>query len=87
MSFDMKEVSMSSIDSSDVFNVPAFMTVGQLAKPIQKSVRSVWRMRSAGQVPKPVKLGGGVRWRVQDVERWIAEGCPAETGRKNDRRR
>jgi predicted DNA-binding transcriptional regulator AlpA len=78
---------MSSIETSDIFNVPAFMTVGQLAKLIQKSVRSVWRMRSAGLVPRPVKLGGGVRWRVEDIERWIAEGCPALAERKNDRRR
>ena len=84
----MKEMSMSTIESSDgVFDVPAFITVEQLAKLIQKSVRSVWRMRSAGQVPKPVKLGGGVRWRVRDIERWIEQGCPAEVQRQNDRRR
>jgi predicted DNA-binding transcriptional regulator AlpA len=81
-------MSMSTIESSDgAFNVPTLMTVEQLAKLIQKSVRSVWRMRSAGQVPKPVKLGGGVRWRVQDIELWIEQGCPGQVQRQNDRRR
>jgi predicted DNA-binding transcriptional regulator AlpA len=84
----MKESAMSTIEGLDgVFETPAFMTVEQLAKLIQKSVRSVWRMRSAGQVPKPVKLGGGVRWRVRDIEDWIDRGCPGPDDRQNARRR
>jgi predicted DNA-binding transcriptional regulator AlpA len=76
----MKGLTMSTIESSDaVFDVPALMTVEQLAKIVQKSVRSVWRMRSKGEVPAPVNVGGGVRWRVDDVRRWIEEGCPART--------
>jgi predicted DNA-binding transcriptional regulator AlpA len=79
---------MSTLETSEgVFNIPALITVEQLAKIVQKSVRSVWRMRSAGQVPAPVNVGGGVRWRVDDIRRWIEEGCPAEPRRQNDRRR
>ena len=71
---------MSTIESVDVVSgLPALMTVEQLAKVLQVSIRSVWRMRSAGQVPPPVKIGGGVRWRVRDVQSWIDEGCPTRS--------
>lgn len=74
---------MSTLESSEaVFDIPTLITVEQLAKIVQKSVRSVWRMRSAGQVPAPINVGGGVRWRVDDIKRWIEDGCPAAGARK-----
>jgi predicted DNA-binding transcriptional regulator AlpA len=41
------------------------------------SVRSIWRYRSSGHLPKPVQVGqGAIRWRQSDIEQWIALGCP-----------
>lgn len=42
------------------------------------SQRHLWRMRAAGKLPKPVKIGGCVRWSVSDVEAWIEMGCPSQ---------
>lgn len=47
-----------------------------LAKRLQLSVRTLWRLRSAGKLPKPVRLGGSVRWRVTDINAWVDAGCP-----------
>lgn len=34
-------------------------------------------MRASGEFPlKPLKLGGSVRWKVDDVRRWIDAGAP-----------
>lgn len=52
------------------------LTAKAVAKTLSTSVRTVWRKRSAGQLPKPVKIGGSVRWRSSDIDRWIACGCP-----------
>jgi excisionase family DNA binding protein len=42
------------------------------------SVRHVRRLDSADQLPAPVRPGGGraVKWRREDIEGWVAAGCP-----------
>jgi predicted DNA-binding transcriptional regulator AlpA len=40
------------------------------------SARSVRRMSSAGRLPRPVRCGGAVRWRVREIEAWVEAGCP-----------
>lgn len=56
---------------------PLLITVEEFAELMQLSVRTIWRLNSSGQVPKPVRIGGTVRWRLEEVRNWIAEGCPA----------
>jgi predicted DNA-binding transcriptional regulator AlpA len=50
-----------------------------LARMLSLSVRSVWRLRAGQKLPEPVRVGGAIRWRQTDIERWAAMGCP---GRK-----
>jgi prophage regulatory protein len=38
--------------------------------------RSWWRYVSSGKAPAPVRLGGAVRWRRNELAEWIAAGCP-----------
>jgi predicted DNA-binding transcriptional regulator AlpA len=40
------------------------------------SDRSVRRKDRAGLIPRPVNLGGSVRWRLAEVRAWISAGCP-----------
>lgn len=58
------------------------MTVEDIAKLLRVSVRTVWRLRRNGSLPRPVKIGGGVRWRMRDVKAWIEQGCKPETAEK-----
>jgi len=53
------------------------ITAAQFAQKLQVSTRTLWRMRDAGRLPKSLQVGGGIRWRLSDVERWVADGCPA----------
>jgi excisionase family DNA binding protein len=39
--------------------------------------RTVRRLVQFGRMPRPLKVGRLARWRRSDVERWIADGCPA----------
>ena len=66
---------MSTIESQ-------FMTVEDLAKLLHVSVRTVWRLRRNASLPRPVKIGGGVRWRISDVRGWIEQGCKPETAER-----
>jgi len=48
----------------------------ELADLLQISTRTLWRLRSAGKLVEPIKLGGSTRWRLDEVQKWIAAGCP-----------
>ena len=48
----------------------------KLAELLDISIRTLWRLRAAGKLPVPVRLGGSVRWRVHEISDWIEKGCP-----------
>ena len=52
------------------------ITANQLAKLLSISERTLYRLKSTGQLPAPIVLGGSVRWRLTEVRDWIANGCP-----------
>jgi len=54
---------------------PVMLTVEQVARMLNCSTRTVYRLNSAGRMPRPVRLGALVRWRRAAIEQWIAEGC------------
>lgn len=66
---------------------PLVITAAQLAKLLQVSLRTLWRLNSAKRLPAPVRLGGTVRWRFDEIRIWIAEGCPPPELRENIPRR
>jgi len=41
------------------------------------SPRMIWKMKDAGTMPPPVRVGRLVRWRREDIENWVREGCPS----------
>lgn len=55
---------------------PALLSVDQVAAMMQVSVRTVWRMLSAGELIEPLRMRGNTRWRRAELEAWIEAGCP-----------
>lgn len=55
---------------------PRLISAERLAAILEVSKRTLWRLRSAGRLPRPIQLGGSVRWRADEIEQWIARGCP-----------
>jgi excisionase family DNA binding protein len=55
---------------------PSLITAKELARMLQVSTRTVWRLLKAGEIPKPIRIGGMVRWRLDTVHDWIT-GKPA----------
>jgi excisionase family DNA binding protein len=68
----------SSDESDDALLLPA----RQVAKLLQISPRTLWRLLSMGGIVSPVKLGRSVRWRKDELMQWIADGCPSRTNNK-----
>jgi prophage regulatory protein len=50
-----------------------------LKEMLNVSLRQVWRLNAAGKLPKPIRLGGSVRWNRQEVQDWFTAGCPARS--------
>ena len=48
-------------------------TVGEM---LSLSKRQIFRLKSSGRIPAPVKIGGSVRWRQTDITDWIQLDCP-----------
>ena len=69
-------------------NLPSealMLTTDGLARLLNCSPRSIRRLADQGNVPRPVKIGGMVRWPRGTIEKWCAEGCPAVTMRRKRR--
>jgi excisionase family DNA binding protein len=58
-------------------NSVPLMTVNEVAKRLNCSARTVYRLCDAGRMPLPLRIGTLVRWHEPVIEAWIAEGCPA----------
>jgi predicted DNA-binding transcriptional regulator AlpA len=59
----------------------------RVASMMNISTRTLWRLLSAKSFLKPVRIGGSVRWRLEEVERWVSEGCPELAGGDNSTER
>jgi excisionase family DNA binding protein len=55
------------------------LSANRVAKMLQVSTRTLWRLHAAGKVVGPVKIGRSVRWRKDELMQWIAAGCPARS--------
>lgn len=66
---------------------PLLMTAAQVARLLQISLRTLWRLRSGRKLPLPVNLGSAVRWRRKEVLAWVTDGCPGLNESDNRGRR
>ena len=48
----------------------------RLAKLLDAGVRTVRTWDAAGKLPAPIRLGGKVVWRVDEIRDWLAAGAP-----------
>lgn len=57
---------------TDTNPAPALWDVRRVADHLGVGVSTVWRWNTMGQIPKPMKIGGLVRWRREDIERFTS---------------
>jgi excisionase family DNA binding protein len=63
--------------------IPArLLDVDAVAEMLGVSARHVFRLADGGRMPRPIKLGGSVRWDREAIENWISESCPPVEVRK-----
>jgi excisionase family DNA binding protein len=74
--FDLMRPRGTGVDTA-----PILISAEELAKLMQVSERTLWRLLSAGKVPQPVRIGRNTRWRYAEVREWIEKGCPGPSPR------
>ena len=74
-----EEVARKLLDTEiDLFVGRKLIKARTVAAMADVSVRTVWRWREAGSLPKPIKISGTCRWNRLVIEKWIEAGCPGE---------
>lgn len=47
-----------------------------LGQILALSKRQIFRLNSCGKIPKPIRIGGAVRWSASEISDWLAAGAP-----------
>jgi predicted DNA-binding transcriptional regulator AlpA len=54
----------------------ALLSLRQLGAYLNRSVASLHRDLAAGRLPRGVRIGRSRRWSPQEIDAWLAAGCP-----------
>jgi predicted DNA-binding transcriptional regulator AlpA len=57
---------------------PQLVTLADIGAMIRISRSKIYDLKSSGQLPRCIKIGRSVRWRLRDIEAWINAGCPSQ---------
>lgn len=53
------------------------LTTPQLAKYLNVSERTIYKMAAAGEIPGRVKFLNALRWNKQVIDEWVQKGATA----------
>ena len=77
--------SMNAVVSSDRTAGRKLGDVRAVADKLDCSPRHIYRMADAGRMPAPLRLASLVRWDLEEIDRWIADGCKPVRATKRGR--
>lgn len=55
---------------------PLVVDARRLAAILCLSIRSVRTLDAAGKLPSPLRIGGRVVWRLDELKAWLTAGAP-----------
>ncbi len=58
---------------------PLLVTAQKSAELCGTSIRTWRTWCSSGTVPAPIRIGRSLFWRREELEAWVAAGCPPRT--------
>jgi predicted DNA-binding transcriptional regulator AlpA len=74
---DVLPLRLSAADPpSSATELPLLLSAGDLAKMLRFGLRTIRSMDAAGRLPAPLRIGGSVRWRAEEIRDWLAAGAP-----------
>ena len=64
------------METKNTRNEIQLLTAKQLGARLSLSKRQIFRLNSCGKLPKPLRIGGSVRWVESTISLWLALGAP-----------
>jgi predicted DNA-binding transcriptional regulator AlpA len=68
---------MNTESESPALTGPLLLDVKGVADLLGCEKGHIWKLRSTGRIPPPVRLGRLTKWRASEIVAWVAAGCPA----------
>jgi predicted DNA-binding transcriptional regulator AlpA len=68
--------SLGSDPAADPAGMPFVVDARRLAGLLCCGLRTVRLWHAAGRLPAPIRLGGRVVWRVDEIRAWLNAGAP-----------
>ncbi len=56
--------------------MPQLLTTDDVASALAVSASTIRKMARDGELPQPIRVGGRLRFRADDVRAWLLDGCP-----------
>ncbi|MCA9093137.1 MAG: helix-turn-helix domain-containing protein [Planctomycetaceae bacterium] len=72
MSHDLTSVRAGGYDTCE----PSLLPASEVARLLSLSIRTLWRLDSAGKLPSAIQVGHSKRWRRNELDDWMNSGCP-----------
>ena len=64
------------METKDTKNKIQLLTAKDLGVRLNLSKRQVFRLNSCAKLPKPLRIGGSVRWAESTIAQWLKAGAP-----------
>jgi predicted DNA-binding transcriptional regulator AlpA len=66
----------SNHSAEKIANSSLVLTAAEAAAIFHKSARSWHNWDATGKIPRPIRIGRSTYWRPEELQAWIAAGCP-----------
>jgi len=53
---------------------PLLVNASEVARMLSISKTTLWRLRASGRLPRPIRIGGSIRWKMTEIRSWIEVG-------------
>jgi len=73
---DAIPIRIASDPLADADGSPLVVDARRLAAMLCSGIRTVRTWDAAGKLPQPIRIGGRVVWRVEEIRAWLAAGAP-----------
>lgn len=73
----MTEPTSTGADGTLAQQFPPLLNKHKMAELLGRSVRTIYRLESKGELPSSVNVGSQRLWVQEEVSNWIAAACPS----------
>lgn len=73
-----KNVSLTLLGVTEMTNTRSerALTASAVGEMLSLSKRQIFRLNSAGKIPRSVRISGAVRWKLSDINLFLQWNCP-----------